>query len=884
MEESSEKQLADLKSENLELKQQLEFFKKFMANSNYWETYRDKAGKIIYISPNLEETLGDRKEAYLKGDIQITDFLHEDDIEKTIDNYKKVMQGVDVPPHKCRLNSNLSLEYVLIDYKRVLDDNGKFYGIRTCISDITELEKKEKKIRNNEEFLRNITDHIPALIGQVDNDLKYTYVNKRYADYTGFEVEKIIGNDVISIISEETFKVSYPYMLRALSGESVSFETSYKNSEGEVFYFKSNFIPNIKNNQVNGFIVLAWDVTELRKSEAINRFIVENITDIVFKQDIQTGKYIYISESIEKIFKYTVAEAMVTNFNEINTDQTYIDAVEQIKQQINKFFSGDETYKRKTYQYKQATKYGELVWIETQITIVKGTDDKFRLIGFIRDIDKQRRAEIELIEKQQITSALLNATDESAFLIDKNGVFLEMNEIGAKRLMKNKEELIGISAYDIVPKELAKARKEAIDKVFATGIPQKTIDFRAGMIMDNIIYPVINSKGEVFQCAIYSRDVTKEKQAELDLKESEEKYRTIIEATEAFIAKVNIHGVFTYVNSVSNKIFGLKPEECIGRNAFDFIHPDDKEHTINKFTEWIESDNNNFEFENRQVSVNNKVHYLKWNIRKNRTETGEIIGFSSIAVDITKQKQSESALKENEIQLKELNATKDKLFSIIAHDLRSPFNSIIGLSELSMENETDLTRHQEFDGIINSTAKNTLVLLENLLNWSKSQTGKLDNKPKKIVLSSLLNKVKENASAQSTVKNISINILQSEETEVYADENMVNSIFGNLISNAIKYTNPGGRINVIAIQKENNVEISVSDNGVGIPKSKLNQLFKISSEAQSRGTANEKGSGLGLILCKEFVEKLGGKIWVESIEGKGSNFKFTIPLFNINGY
>jgi Signal transduction histidine kinase len=756
MKELSEKQLADLISENLQLKQQLEFSKKYMANSNYWETYRDKSGNILYTSPNLNEVLGTKKGEYLNGNLQITNFIHDNDIEKTIDNYKKVMQGQEVPPHKCRLKSNLSFEYVLIDYKRVYDDDGQFNGIRTCISDITELEKKEKNIRNNEEFLRNITDNIPALIGHIDNDLKYTYANKRYADYSGVEVEKIIGSNVISIISEDTFKVSYPYMLRALSGESVSFETSYKNSEGKVFYFKSNYVPNIENNQVNGFTVLAWDVTDLKKSEAEIRLIVKNITDIVFRQDVQTGKYLYISESIEKIFKYTVAEAMTTNFNEANTDQTYIDTVEQMKQQINKFFSGDETYKRKTYQYKQATKYGELVWIETQMTILKGQDNKYELIGFIRDIDKQKRAEIEL-------------------------------------------------------------------------------------------------------------------------KESEEKYRTIIEATDAFIANVNIHGELTYVNSVSNKIYGLKPEECIGRNAFDFIHPDDKELTKNKFTEWIESDTNNFEFENRQVSVNDKVHYLKWNIRKNRTETGEFNGFSSIAVDVTKQKQIESALKENEIQLKELNATKDKLFSIIAHDLRNPFNNIIGLSELSMENETDITRHLEFDGIINSTAKNTLELLENLLNWSKSQTGKLDNKPKKIVLSSLLNKVKENASAQATVKNISINILQPEETEVYADENMVNTIFRNLISNAIKYSYPGGRINVIAIQQKNNVEISVSDNGVGIPKSKLNQLFKISSETQSLGTANEKGSGLGLILCKEFVEKLGGKIWVESIEGKGSNFKFTIP-------
>lgn len=169
-------------------------------------------------------------------------------------------------------------------------------------------------------------------------------------------------------------------------------------------------------------------------------------------------------------------------------------------------------------------------------------------------------------------------------------------------------------------------------------------------------------------------------------------------------------------------------------------------------------------------------------------------------------------------------------------------------------------------------------MLNNLLNWSKSQTGKLDNNPIKIDFSSLLNKLKEDLNLQATLKDITIHIVVSKKSIVYADENMINLILRNLISNAIKFSNPGEKIDMIAIQKPNIEEISVSDNGVGMPENELHNLFKIGSVPQSKGTADEKGTGLGLILCKEFIEKLGGKIWVTSALGKGSNFKFTLPL------
>ena len=237
-------------------------------------------------------------------------------------------------------------------------------------------------------------------------------------------------------------------------------------------------------------------------------------------------------------------------------------------------------------------------------------------------------------------------------------------------------------------------------------------------------------------------------------------------------------------------------------------------------------------------------------------------------------------IQEDKGKLEELNRTKDKLFSIIAHDLRSPFNSILGFSELLISDSGNLKveETQKYIGYINSSAKSTLNLLDNLLNWAKSQTGKIKFKPEKIIVSLIIQEIIDISNSPAKIKNISIINKQSKEVVVCADRNMLMVVMRNLMSNAIKFTRLGGQITIDVISKNKLVEISISDSGVGMHEDIKKQLFTTTSYTTSRGTENEKGSGLGLILCKEFIEKHGGTIWVESEVGKGSDFKFTLPI------
>ena len=236
---------------------------------------------------------------------------------------------------------------------------------------------------------------------------------------------------------------------------------------------------------------------------------------------------------------------------------------------------------------------------------------------------------------------------------------------------------------------------------------------------------------------------------------------------------------------------------------------------------------------------------------------------------------------ENEEKLKELNATKDKLFSIIAHDLRSPFNSIIGYSELLIENEgnNDADENEAFIKIIHSSAKSTLILLDNLLNWAKSQTGHLIFRPERLNLNSVINDIIVSSTSTARFKNISLVQISSADIEVFADKNMLQTILRNLVSNAIKFTNLKGEIKIYTTAAQDFAEITISDNGVGMDEQTIRKLFRIDTGLVSKGTANELGSGLGLLVCKEFVEKQGGEIRIESEAGKGCNLIFTIPLW-----
>jgi signal transduction histidine kinase len=277
--------------------------------------------------------------------------------------------------------------------------------------------------------------------------------------------------------------------------------------------------------------------------------------------------------------------------------------------------------------------------------------------------------------------------------------------------------------------------------------------------------------------------------------------------------------------------------------------------------------------------VNNTVIWINLKSIPRVLENRDIIWTGTLD-DITARKQIEEEIKSKNAELQKLNADKDYFMSILAHDLKAPFNFMLGFLDLLVTNlhTYDINEIERQITIVNKSALRAYHLMEDILLWTMSQSGKLPFEPKEFKFKISCDKIVEMLKPIADNKNITMNHVEADEIIVFADTNMLNTILRNIISNAIKFTGYGGFIHINAEQNKSEVTISVSDNGTGMSPEALSNLFDITKLHSTKGTANEKGTGLGLVLCKTFVEKHGGRIWVESELGKGSVFHFTLPL------
>jgi len=411
-------------------------------------------------------------------------------------------------------------------------------------------------------------------------------------------------------------------------------------------------------------------------------------------------------------------------------------------------------------------------------------------------------------------------------------------------------------------------------------LPDKTIRYILAIAGET----KFDKNGSILFLNGIAQDITEHKHIEQALKESEQKYRLLSENITDGVSLFESNKV-KYVSEGYLKMFGFDKQEIENislQDIFSFIHADDKIY----IKETIENAHKNqikeFRYNYRVKNKNGAYIWVEDSINAEFDNFGNHFRSVIHSRNITEQKQAEFKIQLQNEELKKLNADKDRFLTILGHDLKSPFNSILGFLDLLTQNirKYDIDKIEKQINIVNSSAKNTFKLLEDILLWVRANSGKIPFEPQKLNFGTICNEVVENLKLTANTKNITINHFATDEINIFADINMLNTVLRNLVSNSIKFTNKSGRIDIYAEKNHKIVTITISDNGIGIELDTLNKLFDISQKTTTDGTEKEKGTGLGLLLCKEFVEKHSGKIWVESILGKGSDFKFTMPLCN----
>ncbi|MBL7970711.1 MAG: PAS domain S-box protein [Prolixibacteraceae bacterium] len=492
------------------------------------------------------------------------------------------------------------------------------------------------------------------------------------------------------------------------------------------------------------------------------------------------------------------------------------------------------------------------------------------------DITERKQIKKVIRRNNEIFNQFLEYSPIYIFFKDENVRSMRLSRNYEKMLGRPLDEILGKTMDELFPSDLAKSMVACDLEILRSGRKVEVEEEFNGRYYSTLKFP-IRIEGKPMVLAGFTIDITDRKLAERALQSSEEKFRKSFNSHPGLVGISTVdEGRYLDVNKNFCDHLGWKREEVIGRTSKElgiFIDFAQREEMI--------------------AEIRRSGSILNYDV-KIRTKTGEVrIGlFSAETIemdgkkcllaqiyDITERRQAEEELKESEARLRELNATKDKFFSIIAHDLKSPFNSIIGFSNLLTRQiqEKDYNGIGKYATIIQNSSQNAMNLLLNLLEWSRSQVGKMEFYPQHLEMVSLIDdaiRLLEDSAAQ---KLITIGTELPPVLCIYADKAMIAAILRNLISNAIKFTCEGGEVVISAKQKTDELQITVSDNGVGMSRDAIEKLFRIDQNLTTLGTSKEKGTGLGLILCKEFIEKHGGKIWVDSEEGKGSRFYFTIP-------
>jgi two-component system, sensor histidine kinase and response regulator len=495
----------------------------------------------------------------------------------------------------------------------------------------------------------------------------------------------------------------------------------------------------------------------------------------------------------------------------------------------------------------------------------------------------------ELEHEQNLFNNLMNYLTDHIYFKDKNSRFIRVNKSLARYFkLDNPGEVIGKTDFDIFTKEHADQAFNDEMNVINTGEPitieeKETWSDHPNTWMSTTKLPLRDKDNRIIGSFGISRDITERKRIQNELADERNFLKTVIEnIPDRFYAK-DIHGKITTCNIAAARRLGRKTiEEIIGKTSFDLLP---EEISLKHFSEEQEIIRSGKPVIDRLESwVDNDKKETIWSLISKvpfRDKQGNIIGIIGIGKDITAYKKAEEEIVNKNLQLQSLNAEKDKLFSIIAHDLRGPLGSFVAVTQILFD-EIPTMNTDELRSLTESmkiSATSIYGLLENLLDWSRLRRGQKDFLPTKLFIKSEVDSCLALLMESADNKKLQISTDINPDLIIYADKNMFETILRNLISNAIKFTHIGGNIYISAGKGNlNKIELKIVDSGIGMSADLIKNLFLISERTNRLGTNGEPSTGLGLFLVKEFVDKHNGTIRVESTEGKGSAFYLYFPV------
>lgn len=748
--------------------------------------------------------------------------------------------------------------------------------LQANVRDITEQKQAEQALKESEENTRYILKHNPNAIAVFDRDMNILLTSDRFLKDYNVKAKEIIGRnhyEVFPDIPERWKKIHQ----RALKGEVLRNDDDYfVRTDGSITYTRWECRPwYYSNGDIGGMIAYTEVITDRKKAEQAlkeseERFnlaleaINDGIWDWNLAEDIVFFDNRYYTLAGYKPYEFPQA------FEEWEK-RVHPDDIDNAMEKINDHIEGRT--EKFSVRFRFLRKDKKWMWIHARgKTIIKDSSgNPVRMIGTHTDIDNL----VEYEQQLELYNKIGLILKDPLSFIDKDYKYHTVNDAYSKFFDIPIHEIIGMKSEDIHGKEtFEKIIKPELEKCFSGETVNYSrwfeIPTHGKRYMDINYFPQFSKYGEVIGVICHAHDLTEEKILQDIIEKEEKNWQDSFNSLKDIMMIIGNDFTIEKINDSGLKYLDLPKEEVIGRKCHELFYQRNKPMDICPYMKVMKSKSN------ESTLWHNKKDGKHFSITSSPIldENGNISKLVDLLVDITH-------LKDIENELRAVNETKDKFFSIISHDLRSPLVGIMSLSEEFVRSRNNMSINDMIEIVeaINYTSSELYKLLDNLLQWSQINSGNIEFNPMRLKLKGFVDEVYILMKKQLEQKKIELNINIPEKKKVFVDNNMAQLIFRNIISNAIKFSNIGGQIDVVATQKsEDFIEIKIIDNGIGIPEEKKKNLFKIDKITSSVGTAGERGSGLGLILCKEFIEKHGCTIWLESEVGHGSTFYFTLPI------
>jgi PAS domain S-box-containing protein len=617
----------------------------------------------------------------------------------------------------------------------------------------------------------------------------------------------------------------------------------------------------------------------ITSNEIVN--LLSGSTDsIIWKLD-SLNKFTYISGNIQTLLGFDelhfLTKAISTIFYDSDNRSIFLSELKSFQLSQQKHLNTSGCIKRKD---------GKPVY--TDITLLHGTDNsEGEIIGCFKNlsIQKQLNHEFEKFNPTNFSDAIFSKALQTISTIVwvfnlENGHFnysphfLKLLGYLPEEVKPTKEFLLQSvhpDNYESIFKIIhnSKFQKSGIFKTECR-IKSKNGKWKWFLCQGNVVNSLNNT--QPLRIVGTFIDISESKKNEQQFKKSEARNKALLKILPDLIFIINNDYVFvdTYLHEEVDLL--IPPEDFIGKS----IHQIFEANLANQFRQQINKAFDAKEVQILEYSLNIKEEKKYYESRVVYIDSRHVL---AIIRDITYRKEYEENLKKSEIEFKKLNETKDKLISIIAHDLKAPFNNIIGFTDLLIENSTDFSREKidEYLYYINTSARQAHNLLENLLEWARSQSANICVQPELFELRKIINRNINLLSGNTKQKNVLIDCSVPDKLVVYADPIMMSTVIRNILSNAIKFSYPGGKIDIYTETLDDEVKLNIKDYGIGMNIDMLGKLFKINENISRKGTSGEKGTGLGLILCYEFIQKNNCKIQLISDHSQGTLFTITFP-------